>query len=824
MKTPQKKLVFEILLIIAIVGAVTIGILLGLALAGTRNSGVILNAGNADPALPTRILDINGREITEFFQDEKREMISITDVPQHLINALITREDQHFFSHRGYDLQGMLRAAWNNITGQYFSGSSTITMQLVGALGIVDRTEINIKRKLKELWWAIQLERQYTKNEILEMYMNYMPFGYGINGVEAASKYYFKHGVKDITLAESAMLVIQLALPGHYSPIRYPERAANMQKIILEKMTQFGYCSREEMEISYADYWSRYDYTRSGFTPYMERASLDKAPYFSEYVRNYLEETLFGSLNIYKDGLVVHTTLNLDYQAEAERLMTTGIDDINSAYLATAGKTTSTYGGYVPILDVLGLAFNIDSLQSRERNAQAKWKNQYVKEMNPVVDLVSSVFALDAAQSVVMAGYESELAAVKKTQVQGALISLDSRKGYVLAMVGGREWKATDQNNRATAGWVQPGSTFKPLYYSAAIDSRKFTAATMILDESVVFTSADGTTYTPRNYMGRYHGRVLLRNALADSMNIPSLKVLDAIGFDAAIQRSSRMLGITDPAEIVRVFPRYYPLGLGVLAVSPLQMARAYAVFANQGREVQPIAVRYIEDRNGRYILEPEKELRAQQARKGDGIQIMSPQTAYIMTSILQSTIEEGTLGGITRILGDLDERPMAAKTGTTDNWAAIWTVGFSPQITTAIWFGFDEGTRSLGKTITGATMAGPVWGNYMKSIHKNLPPERFVRPETGLVDMTVSASSGLLPTEYSKRVIKEIFLAGTEPRAFDEIDEYIEINRQKLEDNVRNTLTHVELPPDVPALGLPPLESTTPDPEPTASDNPLLD
>jgi penicillin-binding protein 1A len=285
------------------------------------------------------------------------------------------------------------------------------------------------------------------------------------------------------------------------------------------------------------------------------------------------------------------------------------------------------------------------------------------------------------------------------------------------------------------------------------------------------------------------------------------------------------MLGISDSAEIVRVFPRYYTIGLGVIAVSPLQMARAYAVFANQGREVQPIAVRYIEDRNGKIISEPEKELRAQQERRGEALQIMSPQTAYIMTNILQSTIEEGTLGGITGILDDLDKRPMAAKTGTTDNWAAIWTVGFTPQVATAVWFGFDEGTRSLGTGITGALSAGPVWARYMKSIHTNLPAEKFPRPDTGLVDMTVSASSGLLPTQYSKRVIKEVFLAGTEPKTFDEIDEYEAKNADKIRDNLINSLLQGDLPSVNPDLGIPSIDSPATGAEsPPASDNPLLD
>jgi penicillin-binding protein 1A len=823
MMLPRNKRVFKVLLAVAVAAAVLMGVALGLALAATRNSILILREGNTDPALPTRILDINGREITLFFKDEKREMISLADVPPHLIQALLTREDERFFSHPGFDVQAIFRAAWNNFTGRYYSGSSTLTMNLAEPLGLTDRTDKRLRRKLKELWWAVQIERQYTKNEILEMYMNYMPFGGGTQGVEAASQYFFRHGVKDITLAESAMLVIQLARQGDYSPLRYPERARKMQRVILEQMTRLGCCTREEMEASFADYWARYDYTRPGtLTPYMERASLDKAPYFSEYIRSYLEDALFGSMDIYRDGLTVHTTLNLDYQREADSLMNKGMDDINARYLAKTGRTVDSYPSLTPALDMLGLVFNIDGLQAQEQNAKTEWKNQYAKEMNPVVDLLSAVFSLDGARSVIDAGYDSEQAMAKRTWIQGALISLDSRNGYILAMVGGRERRSTDENNRAVAGYVQPGSTFKPLYYSAAIDSRKFTAATMILDTRYAFTNPDGTRYAPEDYRGEFHGRVLLRNALADSMNIPSLIVLETIGFDAAIQRASRMLGITDPAEIVHAFPRYYPLGLGIISVSPLQMARAYATFPNQGREVQPIAVRYIEDRNGKIILEPEKELRAEQTRRGESMRIMSPQTAYIMTSILQSTLVDGTLQGKFTI-ADLDEHPMAGKTGTTNNWRAIWTVGFSPQITTAIWFGFDEGNRSLGKENTGGIFVGPIWARYMKAVHKYLPAQKFVKPETGLVELTVSATSGLLPSHYSKRLVNEIFLQGTEPKDFDKDDEYIEKRTQEIKDNLRTSLIQGEMSSTVPHIDVVPLESTLPGAKPPDRGNILL-
>jgi penicillin-binding protein 1A len=239
---------------------------------------------------------------------------------------------------------------------------------------------------------------------------------------------------------------------------------------------------------------------------------------------------------------------------------------------------------------------------------------------------------------------------------------------------------------------------------------------------------------------------------------------------------------------------------------------------------VVPLAIRYIEDRTGRVILEPEKELRAAQSRKGDGAQIMPPQTAYIMTSILQSTIREGTLAGVTGILEDIRKRPMAGKTGTTQNWSDAWTVGFSPQVTTAIWYGFDEGNRSLGTELTGAAIAGPTWARFMKEIHANLPAEQFVRPDAGLVSVNVSATSGLLPTAYTKRTITEIFLAGTEPRAFDQIDEYNSESAQTIEENLQNSLLGANVFAGT-DTALPPLDPLLPDSAGTpAAGNPLLD
>jgi penicillin-binding protein 1A len=785
-KHPRRRALFEVLLAVAFVGAIVIGVSLGLALAGSRNFVRTAQFAEHQPALPTRVLDVHDRLITEFFGVEKRTLVTLDEMPRHLIDAVLTREDAGFYSHHGFSLRGFTRALWNTVTGQYVSGGSTITQQLAGRL-YADRSDISIRRKLIELWYAIQMERQYTKDEILEMYLNEMDFGHNTQGVGAAAEFFFRKQVKDLTVAESVMLAIQLAHPGLYSPIKNPKGAKIIQREILDQMVKLGYVAAAEADASFAQYWASWDPTRPNSTAFFDRE--DRAPYFSEYIRSLLDELLVGSYDYLRDGLVVHTTLDLDMQKTADELMAGGIEDVNARYLAL-NKTRVGYSNaaFLPLLDFLSFGLDISDLRNRERTVSGQARTYYLEKLNPVVEMVSNLFDLRGGEEVFTAGYTRSRALTARTEVQGALVSIDSHTGHILAMVGGRKWERSDQFNRVVSGRMQPGSSYKPLYYSAAIASRKFTPATMLLDSPVVFMTADGTTWEPRNFKGTWQGRVLLRQALAHSMNVPSLKVLDGIGFDAAIQTSSRMLGVTNPAEIEERFPRYYPLGLGVLAVSPLEMARAFATFPNQGREVVPVAIRYIEDRNGKIILEPEKETLAAQARKGEGAQIISPQVAYIMTSLLQSTVSEGTLAGAASTVGGF-ERPMAGKTGTTENWSDAWTVGFSPQVTTAVWYGFDLGNRSLGVELTGATIAGPTWARFMKSIHRSLPVEQFTKPATGLTTVNVCAVSGELPTQYCTNIIPEIFLSGTEPRVFCELHQYESSRTETIEGNLRRGL-----------------------------------
>ncbi|QQO10966.1 penicillin-binding protein 1A [Breznakiella homolactica] len=769
-------IVVRIVAALTIIIAVIIGIGLGLSLAETVNIKNQENFVEFAPALPTKIVDANGIIITEFSAEEKRELVSLSELPKHLIYAVLSREDPDFYNHKGFSIRGIARAAFGKLTGRNLGGGSTITQQVAGTL-YTDRTEYTISRKIKELWWAIQMERRYTKNEILEIYLNYMIMGPGTYGVEAASKYFFGHSAREITLAEAAILVVQLSSPSRYNPLDNPNTAMSRQLSVLDRMIEFGYTTPEEAEASFNEYWDNYDYTRVSTSAYYSRDDL--APWFSEYVRRELGQIMYGTMDYYRDGYTVITTLDLQHQQAAAKYMEQGLRRANEEYSKSQGtRLDHAEQVYIPIIDLLSLCFDLDGIHATsDAQNEQKAYSRYNKVINPVVDMAALVFGIQDLKVITNSAFGELKTAAEKNTVEGALIAIENETGYIKALIGGSRFDESNQYIRATQGRLMPGSAFKPLYYSAAIDTREFTAATLIYDLPVVFYNEDGTPYIPLNFRGEWKGPVLLYEALAQSMNVASVKILDEIGFDAAIDRAGDLLGITDPDAKRRTFPRVYPLGLGIISVSPLQMARAFAIFANQGREVTPIAIRTVEDRNGKVILDPERELRVQQRRLGNEIQVISPQNAYIMTTMLEKTVETGTLahgagwGSKFTFRDENGKRfrmPAAGKTGTTQNWSDAWAVGFTPYYTAALWFGFDKPGNSLGVSLTGSTLVGPIWGDFMREIHMGLPEKQFVRPTTGIIDVTVCRKSGLLKSPAcNSGDITLPFLEGTQPTRY---------------------------------------------------------
>ena len=753
--------------------AIFFGAGLGLALSNTKFIKDNEQFTEFSTSLPTKLLDINGELITELASEEKREIISIRDLPQCMLDALITREDRLFYSHHGYSVKALFRAVFGKLTGMSLGGGSTLTQQIAGTL-FCDRTDMSIRRKLKELWWAIQMERRYTKDEILELYLNKIYFGGGTYGVSAASKYYFGHDATEITPAEAAILVIQLSNPAFYNPFEYPNRAMDRQKDVLNTMVSAGYISKEQADESFDDYWADFDYTRTATAAVFNHD--DNAPWFSEYVRRELGNLIYGTEDIYSSGFTVNTTLNLKNQAVAQDVMDRYIRYANRTYQRSTGeRTNQAFSVYTPMTELLALTFNLNSLKVSEQRNEAISKATYTSQINPVMDVMSLMFGVDSLKlGIVNKANQQAKVKVSKTTIEGTMIALENDTGYITSLVGGSKFDSENQFIRAVQAKLQPGSAFKPLYYSAAIDSRNFTPTSIISDTPVVFHTADGKPYIPQNFRGEWQGDVELWYALAHSMNVPSLKVLDGIGFEAGINRSIALLGIPKEEVPYRGFVPGYPIGLGVCSVRPIELARAYSVFASGGKEVTPIAIRSVEDKNGNVILNPEKEVRTALQAKGAAAQVISPQTAFVMTELLQNTVRSGTLAGPSSngnklryrdSNGRLYKIPAAGKTGTTQNWADAWAVGFTPYYTSVFWFGFDKPGQSLGLQLTGSTLSGYAWADYMKKVHNGLPMKDFSKPATGVIEATVcSVSGGILTPECGNHKVTAWYLEGTQP------------------------------------------------------------
>ncbi|MCH5288758.1 MAG: PBP1A family penicillin-binding protein [Treponema sp.] len=755
-------------------GAALLGAALGMGLAQTKFIRDNEQFTEFYTALPTKLLDINGELITEFAGEERREIISIQQLPQHMIDALISREDRLFYQHHGFTVKAIIRAIVGKLTHRSLGGGSTLTQQIAGTL-YCDRKDMSFQRKIKELWWAIQMERRYTKDEILELYLNRIYFGGGTYGVSAASKYYFGHGAEELTPAEAAILVIQLSNPTYYNPFDNPNRAMDRQEDVLRTMVAAGYITQEEADDSFNEYWGAFDYTRTSSTSVFNRN--DKAPWFSEYVRRELSDMLYGTDDIYSSGFTVNTTLDLRQQQAAQETMDYYIAWANRQYQAsTSARRSVAARVYTPLSELIALTFNLGSIKVTEQRNEAISRATYTNTINPIIDVASLMFGLDRLKLTVV-NRATSLAKqnVGKTTIEGTMIALQNETGYVTALVGGSKYDNENQFIRAVQARVQPGSSFKPLYYSAAIESRTFTETTAISDTPVVFYTAEGRPYIVQNFKGEYEGDVQLWYALCRSMNIPSLKVLDGIGFDLAINQAVSLLGISERELPSRGFVPGYPIGLGVCSVRPIEIARAYAIFASGGKEITPIAIRSVEDKNGNVFLNPEKDLREAQTARSASIQVITPQTAFIMTDLLQNTVfNGGTLaapsdwGRKFRFTDEDGKRftmPAGGKTGTTQNWADAWAVGFTPYLTSAFWFGFDKPGQSLGLSLTGSTLAGFAWADFMQKANEGLPYKTFDRPATGLIQATVcSVSGGVLTADCGDNRVTAWYLEGTQP------------------------------------------------------------
>lgn len=760
-----------VVLSLVLVTALSLGSMLGLTFSVSHIIEEQETIGHIELSLPTRVYSLDGELVTEFFGDERRELVLYEEIPRQTVLALLAREDKDFFSHSGFSIRGTMRAFVKISTlpfgGGFVSGGSTLTQQLSGHVYANRLIDKSITRKLRELWWAWQLEKYLSKEEILETYLNKMGFGHNTYGIQAASQYFYGHDIQEANAAESALLVIQLANPsGLYSPFRRPKRAQVIQKEILDQMVANGYVASGDAEEQYKEYWDNYNWSRDAFgTAFLDRE--DKARWFSEYVRTELATLMPGKSDIYTGGYSVYTTVNLKYQDIAEEEIEIGLEHANENlrrnYLERYNTNTKAY---LPYIDMIALLFNIEEIRLPQGQLRRFAKEAYDGGINATLDMVSSLFGLANANRASIVAYKDLIQRQKKSQIQTALITLEQETGYILAIVGGNRFDRLNQLNRAMNAKIMPGSSLKPLYFVEAIASGRLTAASNLANYPRYWVNEDESVYTPLNYDGNYDTRgVLMRRALALSLNIPALTLLEEIGIDAAIARMSQLMNITDPMEIARTFPRVWALGLGTIGVSPVQMARAFAVFPNKGRAVEPIAIRYVTDRHGRIVVDIESDIKMRQAKNDQ--QLLTPQVAYIMVDMLRSSVSYGTLWAAFMRYGSGFDMPFAGKTGTSQNWADAWAIGFTPYYTTAIWLGFDQGGYSLGPENEASSSNARTLVRYMKRIHEGLPIRDFERPEEGLVSVTVDAVTGLLPSSYTTATVTELFLPGTVPTRY---------------------------------------------------------
>jgi penicillin-binding protein 1A len=730
--------------------------ILGIFFYMSRDLPKITSLKDYHPSIITTVYSDDHQKIAEFYK-ERRIVVPLERIPKQLQQAFIAAEDSRFYKHQGIDFISIVRAFFKNLeAGAIVQGGSTITQQVTKSFLLTP--ERSYERKIKEAILAYRIDKTFSKEDILYLYLNQIYLGHGAYGVQAASENYFGKSVDQLNLAECAMLAGLPQAPSRYSPFHYPEKAKQRQIYVLNRMEDEGYITNEEaseamnMELDIHPRRNWY---------------LEKVPVYTEDIRRYVEKK-YGEDALYTQGLKIYAAVNVEMQKAARRQIQLGLQQLDRRHgyrgpikklkpdeiepfsqelekelvEAPIAAGAQTKGVVIAIDDKAGtLVVRMGSQRGVIKRDDMSWAQR------PKLRKPSEVFSVgDVIRvSVKEKDPKSEVWPLELDQipeVQAALLCIEAGTGLVKTMVGGRDFLQS-QFNRATQSRRQPGSAFKPIIYAAALD-KGYTAASVIIDSPIVFKDEEHDfTWKPKNYGRKFYGPTLLREALAKSRNVVTIKILQDIGTDYVIDYA-RKLGIESDLS------RDLSIALGSSGVSLLEIVRAYSVFANQGYLVQPAFITKIEDRSGN-ILEEMNPVRKK---------VIDASTAYIMTSLLEGVVKFGT-GHRVRALG----RPVAGKTGTTNNLHDAWFVGYTPRFITGVWVGYDQ-ERSLGKGETGSRAASPIWLGYMQEILKDEPVRVFQVPE-GVVFAKIDAKTGLLPIPESKETIFEAFKEGTAPTQY---------------------------------------------------------
>jgi penicillin-binding protein 1A len=555
------------------------------------------------------------------------------------------------------------------------------------------------------------------------------------------------------------LLAILPNAPNYYSPIRNPEVAQKQHWRLVRQLVRLGYADPEEAERDFQAFWIGYLRTAQSRESVAWNVRVDNAPHFTEYIRQRMFQK-YGEKKLYGEGLRIYTTLDLTMQRYADDAVKSALSDVSARYTARKRSLASAFTGRVAdVVDLASLLFGVRGMEVGAAKSINQVRTVFEDDLRDGIQMLGPLFNMNGLEDLMFAmrskGRENSAGAEK---VEGALVAIEPSTGKIRAMVGGGEFNSANQLNRAVQMRRQAGSSFKPFIYAAAIDSGRFTAGSSMEDSPIVYFDKEGREWIPNNYGGEYLGFVTLRKALEKSINIVSIKIADTIGLRSVIETSSRLLHLISDAERVRRIRRDLSLALGTMEVSPLEMATGFAIFANQGRDVVPYSIKQVKDRNDHLLEDEESALQALPRR-----QILTPQVAFIISDMLRSVLEPGgTAYDAIKNTGFKYEA--YGKTGTTDNWKDAWFIGFTPELATAVWVGFDDYSLSLGVHNTGGQIAAPIWSSFMYRALTEYPQVTKITRPDGVVSVRICARSGMLPTSACREVIDENFITGSEP------------------------------------------------------------
>ncbi len=752
-----------IILTTIVVSTLSFGIGVGLSLYKHITEGLpsVESLKNYRPPVVTTLYASDGSIIAEFYH-ERRYLIPVKELPSHVIQAFIAVEDSRFYEHKGVDLLSVLRAAIANIrAGTIVQGGSTITQQVAKSLLLTP--ERTWERKIKEAILAYKIDNFLSKEEILHLYLNQVYFGAGAYGIESAARTFFGKSAKDLTIAEAAMIAGLPKAPSKFNPYENFEEARKRQLYVIQRMEEEHFISKEQAEEARRE-------------PIKLKGRLSwKMNYFIEEVRRRMVER-YGEQLFYEGGLHIYTTMDIEAQKLAEKTLLWGLSEYEKRH-----------GFYGPIKIIHKTKWN-EFVQELRRNQEAPEEGllltglvmaQDDKKRAFLVSLGSEEFYLTQEGwswtkksyssmknllppgSVIKCSIHDQggskiLKLEPEIEVEGAFVLANLKNGDVLALVGGKDFNAS-QFNRATQARRQPGSAFKPIVYATAVD-KGFTEVTTVIDSPISYKAGGGNIWRPGNYDGNYMGPMTLRKALALSRNVVAVKLMDAVGVEEVIQMA-RKLGIESPLTPT------LPLALGASGLPLIELAQAYSAFANNGYLIPFRMVTKVIDKDGKVLEEfPVVQKEA-----------ISPETAYIMTDMMTAVIKEGT-GKYAASLG----RPVAGKTGTSNEFRDAWFIGYTPDFIAGVWVGYDDNTKSLGSGETGGKNACPIWTEFMREWLKDKPVTTF-NPPPGIVFMKVTVGSSV---DGEERVAYLPFKADALPGSKSHLEEYIHSSDSSEEDS----------------------------------------